>query len=152
MRACHGNRIPRPSTVIPSDFERVAEKHPRLRICLAQFGWPWVRETAMLCQVRKRLRRYGALYFDCAKGVLCADLTGTFPHLGLTAVCHQVMFASSNPSFEQIRMAQAIGELGLRDKHAGSDPRAERPSIFSGGWTDRTSGKENAHLSSPLPF
>ena len=28
---------------------------------------------------------------------------------------HQVMFASSNPRFEQIRMAQAIGELGLRD-------------------------------------
>ena len=27
-------------------FETVAAKHPRLRICLAHFGWPWVRETA----------------------------------------------------------------------------------------------------------
>ena len=32
----------------PLAFETVAAKHPRLRICLAHFGWPWVRETAML--------------------------------------------------------------------------------------------------------
>ncbi|MEQ2519647.1 amidohydrolase family protein [Ruthenibacterium sp. CLA-JM-H11] len=101
----------------PLRFERVAEKHPRLRICLAQFGWPWVRETAMLMVKYENVYAdTGALYFDCAKEFFVQTFTRDVPLTWIDrSLRHQVMFASSNPRFEQIRMAQAIGELGLRD-------------------------------------
>lgn len=101
----------------PLAFEAVAEKHPKLRICLAQFGWPWVRETAML--MVKHANVYadtGALYFDCAREFFDQTFTKDIPITWVDrSLRHQVMFASSNPRFEQIRMAEAIGRLGFRD-------------------------------------
>ncbi len=52
----------------PDVFEKTAAAHPKLRMCLAHFGWPWCRETAML--MLKYPNVYtdtGALYFDCAR-------------------------------------------------------------------------------------
>jgi predicted TIM-barrel fold metal-dependent hydrolase len=101
----------------PLEFEETAYRHPRLRICLAHFGWPWVQETAML--MLKYPNVYadtGLLYFDSAKEfygrVFTHDLEITWIDRSLR---HQVLFGSDNPRFEQIRMAKAIGEIGLRD-------------------------------------
>ncbi len=56
------------------------------------------------------------LYFDSAKEfyarVFTRDLDSTWIDRSLR---HQVMFGSDNPRFEQIRMAKALSELGLRD-------------------------------------
>ena len=49
----------------PEMFEELAAARPKLKICLAHFGWPWCRETAML--MLKYTNVYtdtGALYFD----------------------------------------------------------------------------------------
>lgn len=101
----------------PLAFEPVAASHPGLRICLAHFGWPWVRETAML--MLKYPNVYtdtGALYFDNAREFYTQTLTRDIPITWIDrSLRHQVMFGSNNPRFEQIRMAQAIGELGFRD-------------------------------------
>ena len=32
----------------PLAFEEIAIRHPKLRMCLAHFAWPWVREMVML--------------------------------------------------------------------------------------------------------
>lgn len=100
----------------PVEFEELAYKHPKLRICLAHFGWPWVQETAML--MLKYSNVYadtGLLYFDSArefyKRVFTQDIPLTWIDRSLR---HQVMFGSNNPRFEQIRMAEAIQELGFR--------------------------------------
>ena len=101
----------------PLAFEIVAEKHPKLKICMGHFGWPWVRETAML--MLKYPNVYadtGALYFDKAREFYTQTFTRDIPITWIDrSLRHQVMFGSNNPRFEQIRMAQAIGELGFRD-------------------------------------
>ena len=101
----------------PLAFEIVAEKHTKLKICMGHFGWPWVRETAML--MLKYPNVYadtGALYFDNAREFYTQTFTRDIPITWIDrSLRHQVMFGSNNPRFEQIRMAQAIGELGFRD-------------------------------------
>ena len=55
------------------------------------------------------------LYFDCAREfysrLFTRELEVTWIDRSLR---HQVMFGSDNPRFEQIRMAHALEDLGLR--------------------------------------
>lgn len=100
----------------PLEFEPVAQNYPNLRICLAHFGWPWVQDTAaMMLKYRNVYTDTALLYFDSAqefyKRVFTHDLALTWIDRSLR---HQIMFGSNNPRFEQIRMAKAMGELGLR--------------------------------------
>ncbi len=101
----------------PDVFEELAASRPKLRICLAHFGWPWCRETAML--MLKYPNVYtdtGALYFDNAKEFYTQMLTKDVPMTWIDrSLRHQVMFGSNNPRFEQIRMAHALEEMGFRD-------------------------------------
>ena len=98
-------------------YEELAAARPKLKICLAHFGWPWCRETAML--MLKYTNVYtdtGALYFDNAKEFYTQMLTRDVPMTWIDrSLRHQVMFGSNNPRFEQIRMAHAIKELGFRE-------------------------------------
>ncbi len=101
----------------PLEFEELAAKRPGLNICLGHFGWPWVQEAAML--MLKYPNVYadtGILYFDNAwefyRKVFTQDIPVTWIDRSLR---HQVMFGSNNPRFEQIRMADAITKLGLRE-------------------------------------
>jgi predicted TIM-barrel fold metal-dependent hydrolase len=101
----------------PIEFEGLAAKRPKLRFCLARFGWPWVQETAMiLLKYPNVYADTGVLYFDSAREfyrrIFTVDLSITWIDRSLR---HQVMFGSSNPRFEQIRMAEALSTLGLRD-------------------------------------
>ena len=64
----------------PLRFEALAQKHPRLRICLGHFGWPWIRETAML--LLKYPNVYAdtaALYFDNAREFYTQCFTRDIP-------------------------------------------------------------------------
>ena len=101
----------------PTAFEEVAEKHPRLRICLGHFAWPWVREAAMLMVKYPNVYAdTGALYFDNAYEFYTQTFTKDIPVTWIDrSLRHQVMFGSNNPRFEQIRMADAITKIGLRD-------------------------------------
>ena len=105
----------------PMEFEEVASEFPRLRICLAHFGWPWVAETAMLMLKYPNVYADTAfLYFDSAdefyRRVFTEDLSISWVERSLR---HRIMFGSNNPRFEQIRMAQAMGRLGLDDDTLG---------------------------------
>ncbi len=101
----------------PLDFEDLAEKRKDLRICLAHFGWPWVRETAML--MLKYPNVYtdtGALYFDSAREFYEQMLTRDVPMTWIDrSLRHQVMFGTNDPRFEMIRMSEAIEHLGFRE-------------------------------------
>lgn len=101
----------------PVEFEELAYKHPKLRICLAHFGWPWVQETAMLMVKYKNVYAdTGLLYFDSAREFYLRIFTQDIPLTWIDrSLRHQVMFGSDNPRFEQIRMAQAIEQLGFRE-------------------------------------
>ena len=101
----------------PLEFEELAMKRPKLKICLAHFGWPWVRETAMLLLKYPNVYAdMAVLYFDSAdefyKQVFQKDIPATWIDRSLR---HQVMFGSNNPRFEQIRMANSLERLGFRE-------------------------------------
>lgn len=101
----------------PLEFEPLAQAYPALRICLAHFGWPWVQDTAMLMLKFQNIYTDTALlYFDSAREfyqrVFTHDLAITWIDRSLR---HQIMFGSNNPRFEQIRMAKALDDLGLRE-------------------------------------
>ena len=118
----------------PLLFEPLAESHPRLRFCLGHFGWPWVRETAMLLLKYPNVYADTAcLYFDSALEFYTQTFTRDIPVTWIDrSLRHQVMFGSNNPRFEQIRMADAIGRIGLRDSTL-SLIRGENAAVFLGG-------------------
>lgn len=101
----------------PAGFEEVALKYPNLRICLAHFGWPWVKETAALMLKYPNIYSdTGLLYFDSAREfynhVFKVELG---QHWIDRSLRHQVMFGSNNPRFEQIRMLEALRKIGWRE-------------------------------------
>lgn len=102
----------------PLLFEEVAVKFPRLRICLAHMGFPWVKETAML--LLKYPNVYadtGVLFFDCAREFYEHIFT---KEIGIgwldRSIRHQVMFGSNMPRFEEMRMLTALKSIGLREE------------------------------------
>ena len=102
---------------MPIRFENLAMERPGLRFCLGHFGWPWVRETAML--MLKYPNVYadtGVLYFDSALEFYRTTFTEDIPVTWIDrSLRHQVLFGSDNPRFEQIRMAKALDRLGMRE-------------------------------------
>lgn len=101
----------------PIMFEKLAAERPKLRFCLAHFGWPWVKETAMLMVKYKNVYAdTGLLYFDSAYEFYEQIFNKEIPLTWIDrSLRHQVLFGSNNPRFEQIRMAKAIEKLGFRD-------------------------------------
>ena len=57
-----------------------------------------------------------ALYLDNARQFYTQCFARDIPLTWIDrSLRHQVMFGSDNPRFEQIRMAEALGTLGLRE-------------------------------------
>lgn len=101
----------------PEVFEEVAWRYPRLRMCLAHFGWPWVTGVAALMLKYPNIYTdTGLLYFDNAREfydrIFKVDLGPGWIDRSLR---HQVMFGSNNPRFEQIRMVEALRSIGWRE-------------------------------------
>lgn len=101
----------------PILFEEVAIHYPKLRFCLAHFGWPWVTETAvMLLKYPNIYADTGLLYFDNAREFYDHVFkTELGEHWIDRSLRHQVMFGSNNPRFEQIRMLEALRAIGWRE-------------------------------------
>ncbi|MDR2133070.1 MAG: amidohydrolase family protein [Clostridiales Family XIII bacterium] len=101
----------------PPHFEETASRFPKLRFCLAHFGWPWLRETAMLMLKYPNVYADTAmLYFDSAREFLETSLTKDIPRTWIDrSLRRQVLFGSDYPRFEQMRMSAAIAQLGFRD-------------------------------------
>lgn len=101
----------------PLEFEEVAYCHPNLRICLAHFGWPWVKEVCMLMLKYPNVYTDTAmLYFDNPKEFYhqCMEVD-IGPHWIDRSLRHQVMFGSDDPRLEQRRMIQAIRNMNMRE-------------------------------------
>ena len=97
----------------PLEFEAVAAAHPKLRICLGHFGWPWVRETAML------MLKYPNVYADTACCYM--DCPEQFfeqlflKQMGPLWVEHnladKLLFGSNNPRFRPARIKRGLESL-----------------------------------------
>ena len=101
----------------PLRFEEVAYRFPKLRICLAHFGWPWVKEVCMLMlKYRNIYTDTAMLYFDNPKEFY-AQCFGVDmgPHWIDRSLRHQIMYGSDEPRLEQLRMIRAIREMDMRE-------------------------------------
>ena len=101
----------------PLRFEETAYRFPKLRICLAHFGWPWVKETCMLMlKYRNIYTDTAMLYFDNPKEFYAQSLgVDIGPHWIDRSLRHQVMFGSDEPRLEMLRMIRAIREMDIRE-------------------------------------
>ena len=103
---------------MPLEFEETAIRYPDLRFCLAHFGWPWLRETAML------LIKYPNVYADLSlcysdrpidflKQTFTVDLSKLWLE---NAFFNKVMYATNMPRFGMKDMKEGILSLGLRKR------------------------------------
>ena len=100
----------------PMLWEETALKHPKLRICLTRFGWPWGREVCMLMLKYRNIDTDTSIvYLDDAPQMyhqmFCVDMGPKWIDRGFR---HQVMFGSGDPGLEQIRQVNAVRALDFR--------------------------------------
>lgn len=100
----------------PLLFEDIAIKYPKLKICLGHFGWPWIRETAMLILKYPNIYADTALlYFDSPKQFFQTTFNNQLGEYWIDRMLYdKVMFGSTYPRIEQKRMVKAIDSLTLR--------------------------------------
>lgn len=100
----------------PLLLEDVAIAYPELRMCMGHFGWPWVRETAMLVLKYPNLYADTALlYFDSPKQFLTHTFKTDLGEYWIDRMLFdRVMFGSTYPRIEQKRMVKAVDALTLR--------------------------------------
>lgn len=99
----------------PSIYESLVREYPNVKFCFTRSGWPYIREIIMLMMKYKNVYAdTGVLYFDSAKEfteyLFYKEFNKTWVDRSLN---HQIIFASENPRFEQIRMANSIDSLEL---------------------------------------
>ncbi len=117
----HSGVAMEPATLIdyshPLRFEVLAQEYPRLRICLAHFGWPWVKEVCMLMlKYRNVYTDTSMLYFDDPRQFYhqCLEVD-IGPRWIDRSFRHQVMFGSAEPRLEQRRMLEALRNMDMRE-------------------------------------
>lgn len=100
----------------PLVFEDVAIQYPDLKICLGHFGWPWVRETAMLILKYPNVYADTALlYFDSPVQFFDQTFNKELGEYWIDRMLfNKVMFGSTYPRIEQKRMMKAVEALTLR--------------------------------------
>lgn len=100
----------------PLLFEDVAIAYPELRMCLGHFGWPWIRETAMLILKYPNIYADTALlYFDSPQQFFQTTFNDQLGEYWIDRMLYdKVMFGSSYPRIEQKRMVKAMDSLTLR--------------------------------------
>lgn len=106
LKSCH-----------PGLLEEVAVKFPKLKICIAHFGWPWVMDTASL------MLKYPNIYADTS--CLYADTPLEFIQFTFSKQIpttwiertfrNQVMFGSNFPRIETVKMVEAVKSLGFTE-------------------------------------
>ena len=99
----------------PLPLDDIARKHPKLRICLAHMGWPWVWDTVAVAV------RNPNVYVDTAGTYAGTPLenirqiTSLIPIRVIeNSLGDSLMFGSDYPRIEINKMFAAISQLPLR--------------------------------------
>jgi uncharacterized protein len=102
----------------PVNFEDIAIEFPELRFCLAHFGWPWVKETAMLLIKYPNVYSDTSLLFlDSPEDFFAQVFTQDLGPLWLERNFNrQVMFGSNTPRFRAFKLKSAFEQLSLRKR------------------------------------
>lgn len=101
----------------PCRFEKVIMRHPNLRVCLAHFAWPWVREMVMLMiKYPNVYTDTSVLYVDSPEEQMMELFTKDMgPMWFERCFPQQVMFASNGPRFRMFKIKRALDKVPMRD-------------------------------------
>lgn len=101
----------------PLNFEEVAIRYPKLRMCLAHFAWPWVRELVMLMiKYPNVYTDTSLLYVDTPEEQMLELFTKDMgPMWYERCFPKQVMFASNGPRFRAFKIKRALDKVPMRD-------------------------------------
>lgn len=102
----------------PFRFERIAIDYPQLRICLAHFAWPFVRELVMLLiKYPNVYTDTSALYMDSPEESIERILRTDMGPLWVDRALHrQIMFGSDGPRFRQFKLLRGLEKVPMREK------------------------------------
>jgi predicted TIM-barrel fold metal-dependent hydrolase len=99
----------------PLVYDDIARKHPKLRICLAHMGWPWVWDSVLV------VIRNPNVYLDTAGTYVGSpvehlrQITSTLSSRVIENVLgERLMFGSDYPRIEMNKMFDAIAMLPIR--------------------------------------
>jgi len=101
----------------PRFIEEVARRFPKLKICIAHFGWPWVIDTAaLLLKYPNLFADTSCLYFDTPTEFIQFTFGKQMPTTWIErSLRNQVMFGSNYPRIETVKMVEAVKSLGLTE-------------------------------------
>jgi len=103
----------------PLLLDDVARKHPKLRICLAHMGWPWVWDTVAVAIRNPNVYVDTAGTFAGTPRESIRQITLSVPvRLLENALVDRLMFGSDYPRIEINKMFEAVSELPLRKEAA----------------------------------
>ena len=99
----------------PLVFDDVARKHPRLRICLAHVGWPWVWDAITVAMRNPNVYIDTAGTFTGTPDESIRQITSLVPARFIeNSLSEKLMFGSDYPRIEINKMFAAISGLPLR--------------------------------------
>ena len=100
----------------PLAFEEIAIRHPKLRMCLAHFAWPWVREMVMLMiKYPNVYTDTSLLYVDSPEEQMQELFTKDMgPMWFERCFPNQVMFGSNGPRFRAFKLKRALDKVPMR--------------------------------------
>jgi predicted TIM-barrel fold metal-dependent hydrolase len=99
----------------PLLLDDVARKHPRLKICLAHFGWPWVLDAVTVAIRNPNVYLDTAGTFAGTPMESIRQITTLIPaRLIENTLGERLMFGSDFPRIEMNKMYAAISSLSVR--------------------------------------
>jgi predicted TIM-barrel fold metal-dependent hydrolase len=99
----------------PLPLDDIARKYPKLRICLAHLGWPWVWEAATVAIRNPNVYLDTAGTFAGTPLESIRQITSVIPVRFIeNALAEKLMFGSDFPRIEMNKMFAAVSTLPLR--------------------------------------
>lgn len=101
----------------PLAIEEAIMDHPKVRVCLSHFAWPWVREmVALMIKYPNAYTDTSVLYLDSPEESMERLFKVDMGPLWFQrSFMGQVMLASNTPRFRAFKIKRGIEALGLPD-------------------------------------
>jgi hypothetical protein len=99
----------------PLIYDDIARKHPKLRICLAHMGWPWLWDAVTVAIRNPNIYLDTAGTYAGTPGEHVSQITSTLSSRLIENVLgERLMFGSDYPRIEMNKMFDAVAALPVR--------------------------------------
>jgi predicted TIM-barrel fold metal-dependent hydrolase len=101
----------------PLQYDDIARKHPKLRICLAHMGWPWVLDAVTVAIRNPNVYLDTAGTYAGTPAETVQQVTSLIPARMIeNSLGDRLLFGSDYPRIEENKMFEAISSLSIRQE------------------------------------